>query len=399
MRILLVHNQYQQQGGEDLVFANEAKMLRQYGHDVEILSVSNDEIQSPFNKLSTAILSSYNPQGYQLVADAIRRSECDIVHVHNFFPRLSPAIFSACRKANVPSVWTLHNFRVVCAGGMLFRDGATCEKCVRGNVLPAIKHRCYRGSLPGSIAVAGMIGIHRWLGTWQHKVDRFISLTEFARAKLVEGGLPFDKIAVKPNWVEDPVAQGLKIDGPRKGAVFVGRLSLEKGVKVLLDAWKALPDIPLTIIGDGPERASLEPGAPANVRFVGKLDRANVNAAMAGAQALVVPSLWLEGFPLVLIEGMAAGVPLLASDIGALPSIIENGQTGVLVEAGNVQAWAKALRAFFDDEGAQRAMGLRGRKAYEERFSPQQNIGYLEKIYQDAREEYRRRDTSASSVQ
>lgn len=383
MRVLLVHNKYQLQGGEDLVFENDAELLRKNGHVVETLCVSNDDIRTPIDKLAAALLSTYNPRGYRLVAEAIRRSDCDIVHVHNFFPQLSPAVFSACRKANVPSVWTLHNFRVFCAGGMLFRDGTTCEKCLKGNVFPAIAHRCYRGSLPGSIAVAGMIGTHRWLGTWQREVDRFIGLTEFTRAKLVEGGLPHDKIAVKPNWVQDPVAQGLRIDGPRKGAVFVGRLSPEKGVKVLVDAWRAIPDVALTIIGDGPERAALEAAAPGNVRFAGKLDRAQVNQAMAEAQALLVPSLWLEGFPLVLIEGMAAGVPLVASDIGALPSIFENGRTGVLVEPGNVAAWAKALRRFFDDEAAQRVMGLQGRKAYEDRYSPQQNIRLLIEIYAD----------------
>lgn len=392
MRVLLVHNRYQQQGGEDLVFENEAALLQQHGHTVDILCVDNSDIQTSADKLRTAALLAYNPHGYKLVTEAIRDSNCEIVHVHNFFPQLSPAVFSACRKSGVPSVWTLHNFRIVCAGGTLFREGATCEKCLKGNVLPAILHRCYRGSLPGSATVAGMIGIHRRLGTWQHKVDRFIGLTDFARAKLVEGGLPAEKIVIKPNWVQDPLEQGLRIDGPRRGGLYVGRLSPEKGVKVLVDAWKAIPDVPLTIIGDGPERAALEAMAPGNVRFAGKQAREQVNEAMATAQALILPSLCLEGFPLVLVEGMAMGVPVIASDSGALPSIIDRGQTGVLVEPGNGAAWAKALRAFFDDEGAQRTMGLKGREAYKNRYSPQQNIRLLIDIYANVISQYTRPD-------
>ena len=231
-----------------MVVANEAKILLDHGHDVRMWSLRNAEIAGVSSRIVTAFRAPYSMKTRKQVRAVVDDFAPDLVHVHNFFPLLTPSVYDACREAAVPVVQTLHNYRTICAGALLLRDGRPCEDCIGGSPYQGALHGCYRGSRPGSLAVARMIARHRRQGTWQTKVDRFIALTEFAKAKFGEAGFPKDKIAVKPNFVEDVKADAS--DMPRSGALFVGRLSPEKGISTLLRAWSSL-EIPLRIAGDG----------------------------------------------------------------------------------------------------------------------------------------------------
>lgn len=383
MRVLVMHNRYQEAGGEDSVFANEVALLRSGGCEVETLEVSNDAISGPKAKALAAMGSIHNPAGRRLAEQAIARFRPDIVHVHNFFPRLSPAVFDACADHGVPAVWTLHNFRIACANGLLFRDGQPCEKCVGKMPLPAIAHRCYRGSLPGSAAVAAMIGWHNARHTWHNKVSRFIALSEFSREIAIRAGLPAGKLAVKPNFVTEPDSSRA-LDRQRKGAVFVGRLSPEKDPATLIEAWSELPQIPLSVIGDGPERRSLEHIAPPHVRFMGHQPREVVMEAVRSAQAIIVPSSWYENFPMSVVEAMALGTPVIASRIGALAHIVTDGIDGLHFTAGDPADLARVVRSAFADPGRLATLGHGARITWQREMSPERNLELLLAIYRDA---------------
>lgn len=363
------------------MFAAESELLRNGGHDVETFEVSNDEIVGGGGAAKAALLATYNGRSKQAVGAAIDDFRPDVVHVHNFFPLLSPSVFDACGSRGVASVWTLHNFRLTCANGLLFRQGGPCIDCVGKIPLPAIRHACYRNSRPASAAVAGMIASHRALGTWRKKVDRFIALTQFAERIFVDAGVPADKIAIKANFIPDSGLGDPTIQ--REGAIYVGRLSPEKGVATLVDAWHSV-NHPLTIIGDGPEREILEARAPGNVTFAGWQPPGEVAAAVARAQALIVPSLWYENFPMTLVEANAAGTPVVASRLGALESLVEDGQNGALFTPGDPSDLANTVARLFEQPETLHRMGLAARKTYEGRSAPGVNLSKLIDIYAQA---------------
>jgi glycosyltransferase involved in cell wall biosynthesis len=379
LRILLVHNRYQQYGGEDTVVEAEARLLRDAGHKVDEFFVTNDNIQGLKSKIAAAALTAYNPRARAALRERLRSDRPDIVHVHNLFPQITPSIFDACLDERVPSVMTLHNYRLGCANALLFRDGRPCEDCLHGTAYNAVLHGCYRGSRGGSAVVASMIAYHRHAGTWRNKVSRFIALTEFAKTRLVAAGLPGDKVRIKPNFVPDPM-DGKPPHGPGEYALFVGRLSIEKGVDTLLDAWRGL-DMPLRILGDGPLREELERAAPANVTFLGHRDRSAVYEEIAGAAFLVVPSIWYEGFPMTVVEAMAMGTPILASAIGGLQEIIADGREGLHFRPGDPQDLRRAVRQACGAPEALRAMSAGARTRYLDRLSPESNGRMLADIY------------------
>ena len=252
MKVLLLHNTYQQRGGEDVMVEAEAEMLRAAGHDVRVESVSNDGIVGVKGKSSIFMRSSYDPARAKWAAELVSSHRAEIVHVHNFWPILTPAVHRGAAQAGAAVVQTLHNFRLLCSGGIFLRDGAVCEKCLNSTPAWGVMHRCYRGSIPGSLAVAAMqIRTHQ-NGVWQRDVRRFIALTEFARNKFIEGGLPAERIVVKPNALADSAPQSIE---RRNGALFVGRVSVEKGASTLVEAARSVPDLSVTIAGDGPDRA------------------------------------------------------------------------------------------------------------------------------------------------
>ena len=379
MKILLVHNTYQQRGGEDSVVANELALLNDAGHQAELVSTANDTISGFAMTIRAAAGAIYSSAGRRLVDDAIKRVRPDVVHVHNFFPLISPSVFHATAAAGIPSVWTLHNYRVTCANGLLFRDGRPCEDCIARPPLPAVMHRCYRGSLPGSAAVAASIGIHRSLSTWR-KVDRFIALSEFARAKFIQAGLPEGRISVKPNSVPEPDAEARPAE--RGGFVYVGRLSVEKGVDMLIEAWRSVA-APLLIVGEGPDLPRLRAAASPNVSFAGWMERNEVSRALASASAAIVPSIWYENCPMSVIEAFAHGTPVLASNIGALGEMVQHGENGFHFAAGDPHDLAR-LANFLIDRPEQLARAGAGAQAeYEKRFAPARNLECLMDIYRE----------------
>jgi glycosyltransferase involved in cell wall biosynthesis len=385
LKILVVHNEYQQRGGEDSVVEAEIQLLRSAGYDVETLIVSNTGIDSPWAAGIAALNAIYSAPGYRRVRVAIRTTRPDLVHVHNFFPLLSPAVFSACADENVPNVWTLHNFRVACVNGLLLRDGHPCEDCIGRMPWSAVRNRCYRGSLPGSMAVAAMIGYHQLAGTWHKKVTCFIALTDFARNLYIRMGLPADKIVVKPNFIHDPEMATVKPEH-RKGFACVGRLSHEKGIQVLLGAWEGC-DIPLKIVGDGPLMAVAREAAERNpaIAILGLQPKHRVYEVISSVKALIMPSIWYENLPVTFVEAMAIGTPVIASRTGAMATLVEAEGNGLHFETGNAQDLRRVLQDAITDPHRLTSFGIMARNTYENTFFfPESNLKKLTSIYREA---------------
>jgi glycosyltransferase involved in cell wall biosynthesis len=393
MRILVAHNRYQQAGGEDQAVQAECALLSREGNHVELWEEDNDSIASPLSAGLTALGCVYSVEH----ARAMRRRICqfrpDVVHVHNFFPRLSPSIHIECRHAGVPVVQTLHNFRLLCPAATLHsqRDGGPCEACLDRCVpLPAVVRGCYRGSRLASLAVAHLLSIHRALGTWNRCVDRFIALTEGARGMFISGGIAAEKIVVKPNFVDsDPNPKSNLVPGTGSGrgnfVLFAGRLVEEKGVRSLLAAWSLLPAKPrLRIIGDGPlaplvaDAAATIPG----IEWLGQKSRAEVRRAMADATILVLPSTWYEGFPLVIAEAFAAGLPIVASRQGAMAELVSDGRTGKLFSPGDAADLAGAVESILARPRELQAMRQHARAEYEQKYTAAANYARLIAIYE-----------------
>ncbi len=383
MRVLIVHNCYQQAGGEDTVVANEYALLGRNGWETRLFSISNDVIAGTWSKIMAAVRTPYSQPARNELARVIAEFAPAVVHVHNFFPLLSPSIYDACRAAGVAVVQTLHNYRTICAGALLTRDGHPCEDCIGASPYQAVLHGCYRGSRIGSLAVARMVDTHRRRGTWSHKVDRYIALSAFAKGKFVQAGFPADRIAVKPNFAPDqPAARSVA----RAGGLFVGRLSPEKGINTLMRAWDGL-DVPLRVVGDGPLRKLAENATGSSVVALGWRTPAEVAAEMAQAAFLVMPSGWPENFPMVIVEAFSRGLPVIASRIAALEEIIEDGVTGVFFSQGDHDELATKVSWAHQHPEAMRLMGANARRVYEERYSPSVNFRQLAKIYEAAIEQ------------
>jgi glycosyltransferase involved in cell wall biosynthesis len=382
VKILLVHNAYQQPGGEDEVVRTEGRLLEERGHALVQFTRHNDEIER-MSGVSVAGATLWNRATRLDLARLLKRERPDLVHCHNTFPLISPSAYYAARDAGTPVVQTLHNYRLVCSNAQLFRDGGPCEDCIGKSLpWPGVLHACYRDDRRASAVVVAMLGLHRALGTWSRLVGRYIALTEFARRKFVEGGLPADRIAVKPNFLHpDP--------GPGRGdggfALFVGRLSVEKGIQPLLRAWEGIDDVPLRIVGDGP-LAPLVREADAgagHVRWLGRLPQEEVQRLLGEARCLVVPSRWYEGFPRVVVEAFARGTPVVASRLGGLAEIVDEGRTGRLFRPDDAEDLARAVRSIVAGDGALRAAV---RAEFEARYTAEASYRTLMRIYAEARE-------------
>lgn len=377
-RVLLLHNRYQHRGGEDSVVDSEVELLRERGHDVELLTWDNDEIKT-LSPVRAAVRTIWSSDSTHRVTEAIQRQRPDIVHVHNSFPLASPAVYWAADKAGVPVIKTLHNFRLMCPQAMLLRDGKVCEDCLGKVPWRAVRHRCYRGSTAASAACASMLVAHRAMGTWRHRITRYIALNEFCRAKFIEGGLPAERIVLKPNFV---ASQPPRADADRDGLLFVGRISAEKGIDTLARAARLMPEARIRVIGSGPADALLQ-GIP-NIELLGPKSGAEVMAWMARSVALLLPSVWYENFPRTLVESYAQGLPVIASRIGALGELVEHGRTGLLFEVGNPQDLAHQAQIALADLPAMRRMGEAARQTYEAHYTPEANYEILTRIYDEA---------------
>jgi glycosyltransferase involved in cell wall biosynthesis len=389
LRILLVHNRYRVRSGEDAIFDAESQLLEERGQHVTRLVFDNRDIPerpSRRDQLALAMSTVWSRRAAVSVCDAIDANRPDVVHFHNTFPLISPSVYSAARARGPAVVQTLNNFRFVCAAYSFFRDGRICEKCLgRRFPLPALAHRCYRGSLGATVPVALMQAVHRQRHTWAQFVDLFVAgLHESALDKFHQI-IPSEMIVLKPNFVSPEPGIG---DGQGGYALFVGRLAPEKGVDVLLDAWQRCEgrSMPLTIVGDGPLSGRVVDVARryTDIQWLGRRSQSEVIALMAEANVLIVPSLWYEGQPRTIIESFAVGTPVIASDIGAMREMISHDENGLLFRTGNALDLNRAVHDFLSRSGDWPRMRQEARHAFEERYTAERNYEMLLEIYQRA---------------
>ncbi len=376
-----MHTRYRQRGGEDEVVDAEARVLKEAGHQVRQLIERNPD--GNLRAAGNLTLSPWNPLAMRRVTKAVEDFRPDVAHVHNTWFAMSPAVIRTLKKAGVPVVMTLHNYRLTCANGLLYRDGAPCELCVDSHPWHAVRFGCYRGSRAESVPAAATIDLHRRLGTWTEQVDFFIALTEFQRDLMIRAGLPQEKVTVKPNFVADPGPRPAPPSGSNV-VLYVGRLAAEKGIRVLFEAWRgvALPDLELVIVGDGPDRRFLEGNQPPGARLIGSVSPAEVRDIMLSARALVMPSLWFEGMPMVLLEAFAAQLPVAVSD-GGPPAQIVGAALGPrwVFRSGDPASMVETLREMRDDAWCD-SSGELARKAFEADFADSRAADRLLDIYQ-----------------
>lgn len=387
MKILFVHNLYQIAGGEDAVFLSEIELLRQKGHEVDVLQQDNASINSVFARIWTLINLIFSYGQYRKIKRHIELTKPDIVHVHNYFPLITPAVFYAAKKMKVPVVHTLHNYRAVCPTAFLLHKDQIQERSLKQSSWWVVKERVYRNSWLGSLALAAMVETHKKIGTWQTKVDCFIALTDFSKAKFVEAGWPQQKIVVKPNFLDDPFVGGSSVRTNENSggyALYVGRLSPEKGIKVLVEAWNDI-NLPLKIIGDGPLKdyvSSVSSRQNSRVDYLGLKARPEARELIRNADFLIVPSVWYETFGMVIIEAFAAGTPVVCSKLGSMANMVVDGMTGLHFEAGNAGSLAEKVQCLFDNPEKAREMGENARRVYLSEYTPDKNYEKLIQIYQ-----------------
>ena len=384
MKILFCHNFYQQPGGEDYSFAAEASLLEAHGHQVVRFTRHNDAInRMPI--FEVARMALWNRPVFHELRELIRRERPAVMHCTNTFPLISPAAYYAARAEGMTIVQSLRNYRLFCLNACFLRNDRVCEDCLGKAVpWPGVLHGCYRSSRLASAVVAAMLSLHRVMRTWSRVVDRYFALTEFSQRKFIDGGLPAQRIAVKPNFIHpDP--------GPGRGqggyAVFIGRLSPEKGIQTLLSAWSQLGGrLPLKIIGDGPlaERVNAAASQTAGIEWLGRRQPPEVLALLGEAVCLVMPSIWYETFGRTIIEAYAKGTPVVASRLGAMAELVDDGRTGLLFEPGHPADLALKIQFLLDDPARSLGDATAARREYEEKYTAETNYRMLMRIYEEA---------------
>jgi glycosyltransferase involved in cell wall biosynthesis len=387
MRILSVHNRYLIRGGEDESREAEENLLRQMGHQVDVYEEDNRTLAS-LTKVQAFTKTIWSKSSYRKIREQLDRAQYDIVHIQNFFPIISPSAHYAAQAAGVPVVQTLRNYRLLCPNALFFRDNQVCEDCLGKTIpYPGVLHRCYRESLPASVGVTAMLTTHRLLKTWTRKVNVYIALTNFAREKYIQGGLPPEKIVVKPNFVSPDPGVGL---GNDRYALYVGRLSVEKGLDTLLAAWRQLDGkLPLKIVGDGPLSDEVRVAAQSlvDVEWLGIKSMSEVHTLMGNATVLIFPSKWYETFGRVAVEAFAKGTPVIAANIGALQGLIDSGRTGLHFQSGNAEDLALKVAWLVDNPEALKQMRQEARSEFENKYTDRTNYKILIDIYERAIED------------
>lgn len=384
MKILLVHNQYQQLGGETVVFEQEKDLLERAGHQVLTYCRSNFEAETykGFRKITLVKNICWSSETKDQVAELLQREKPEVVHVHNTFMMISPSLFAACREANVPVVQTLHNYRLLCPAINFLRDGKVCEECSEHSLWRGIEYGCYRDSRAATATVAMIMTLQRQRHAFP---DIFVAVSEFAREKFIKGGIPAAKIVVKPNFVyPDPGERSI----PGDHALFAGRLTEEKGLYTLLRAWKRMPNIPLKIVGDGALLDEVKKRAAqlklANVTFQGRLSREQAIQAIKASRFLIVPSECYENCPMNIAEAFACGVPVIGSALGAMEKMIEDGRTGLHFTPRDPAELARKVDWAWTHPERMVEMGKAARREFERNYTAETNYPLLMEIYQRA---------------
>lgn len=383
MNVLLLHNRYLQRGGEDVCVDAHQRMLQTRGHRVLLVEANNNVIAGPLGKAKAAVNAVYAWEWKRRVAVEMAAFHPDVVHIHNTFPLLSPAVIVACAEAGVPVVHTFHNYRLCCPGGSLFRGGEVCEACLgRRLSWPGVLFGCYRGSRMATAAVSAAYGVHRWLHTYSRHLDVAIALSQFAKSKLVCAGIPSAKVAVIPNWLEPDPGIG---SGEGGYFLFVGRISEEKGVRTLLRAWDRLHShAPLLIAGTGPLQSSFCNLSPPGVVWVLQQPPDEIIRLMQQAIALILPSECFENFPRAAVEAFSVGTPVIASRLGSLQEIVEDRITGLHFSPGEPGELAEAVMWLLEHPSRRHEMRTAARAQYESRYSADRVFPLLMEAYQQA---------------
>lgn len=392
MKILIIHNRYKDRTGEDAVFDRETQLLKDKNHEVHIWIADNRDIQAGniLEKIAIAQATIWSSKAYRKVLEKLREVTPDIVHVHNTLPLLSPAIFHACNKARIPVVHTLHNYRLVCPSNTLFRDGKPCEKCTTSTLLNSVRYACYRNSHMQTAAVAAMLQYHRWIGTWKNRIDGYIALSEFQKLKLKCLDIPDEKIYLKPNFLENIHSQ---TDTPKFGSyyLFVGRLINEKGIRLLLESYQnTKTKYPLVIIGPGYLGSMVDSAAKKDprIRYIGIQSKVEVLDWMKNAIALLFPSVWFECSPMTVLESLSCSLPVVCSDLGALPDMIKHKNTGYVCSPMTIESLTNAI--YWIESNSQTWLSLKQNlpKSIDPIYFRDFNYVHLIKIYRSVIEKY-----------
>lgn len=384
-RVLQVHTRYRQTGGEDHVVDAEKRLLETAGVDVRQVIFDNADIResrSLAHDARIALAAVWSRSAERAVSRALTAHRPQVVHVHNTFMAASPSVYVAAAVRRVPVVQTLHNYRPVCPSATAFRDGHVCTDCV-GRLIPwpGVAHACVRGSRKQSAVAAATIALHRARGTYRTDIDTYIALTNFQRQLMIRGGLPAARIRVIPNHLEPDPGPG---SDARQGIVFAGRLSVEKGISELVRASAVTPGI-LSVAGSGPLVHDVERADAAGyLQYMGMLPRQALAERIRTAVAVVVPSVWFEGLPLVVLEAFATATPVIASRIGSLAELVDDGVTGLLVEPGDPAAIAGAMRWSIDHRDRMQDMGHAARQRYLDKYRGSVHLSDLLSAYGSA---------------
>lgn len=384
MRILKVHNYYTQPGGEDTVLQAETDLLRKNGHEVIEYQEFNLRINS-LNQAKVALQTIWSIDAYRKIKDILQKEKPDLVHFHNTFPLISPAAYYACQEFNIPVLQTLDNQRLICPAASFFRDGKLCLDCMgKTPPWPGVLHACYHGSHVHTSVVASMLTVHRWLHTWKTKVDVFLSSTNFYREIFIKAGIPKEKIRVLPHFVPSEPRASTK-DSTGDYALFIGRLDPEKGIQTLLEAWRYV-NIPLKIRGSGQwddqVRMFVREHDLNQVQFLGRLDEDELSGLIRGARVLIVPSEgYYETFGMVIIEAYARKIPVIASNIGVLPEMVIDHETGLLFEAGNPIDLAQKVSWLWHHPDQVSSMAERSYIEYKQKYTADRGYQMLHDVY------------------
>jgi glycosyltransferase involved in cell wall biosynthesis len=388
MRVLLSHNFYKTDApsGENSVFRNERSLLEERGVEVITYERENDDILDSGirNKLTLARNLAWSKTSYTAIADIVRKFRPDIAHFHNTFPLISPSAYQACWEHGVPVVQTLHNYRLICPSGLLFRDNHPCQECVGRLPIPSLIHRCYRHSLPATAALFWTISRNRLRGVYADRVDRYIAPTRFVADTMAAGGIPAKRIEIKPHFLPRAPSPGT---GQGNYAVYVGRLGAEKGLRTLLSAWKQMHGYTLKIAGDGALRDSLQQQVQTerlDVEFLGALSLDDVFRLVCEADFLIMPTESYEVFGLAVIEAYACGTPVLAARIGGLAEIVIDGKTGATFESGNSNDLANKASLLRNNRDALSKLRRGARSYFDDNFTADKNFTMLMSIYERA---------------
>ena len=378
MRLLIVHNFYLQPGGEDIVFQEESELLRKNGHHILQYTEDNKRINQS-GQISVALQSIWSWETYSKLKKVILDDHPDIVHFHNTFPLISPSAYYACKDLKIPVVQTLHNFRPFCPVAILYRDGAVCEECLNKDFpWPGIRHKCYHDSALQTGVLSVSILTHNLLKTWHKQVDAFIALTQFSRDKFLQAGFPEEKIFIKPNFAWDNKLEEAQRVEKEDFFIYVGRLTQEKGIATLFSAWDT-GKIPIFIFGSG-ELPGMDENE--NFRRMNFVDRKTILSYMQRAKALIFPSEWYEGFPIVIVEALANSLPVITSDIGSQAEIIRDGYSGLHFRSGDTNDLMAKVEWLLEHPNEQLRMGQNARLEYEKKYTPSRNYEILMEIYQ-----------------